>query len=184
MLNGVDPIILFHFKKKIPAPAASTVPSIPLLSNPFTTVDLIPIPIYLSERLTGLYIDTEDKAIEVDTQVDALPDGSDVITTQRPLTSTVKISMKASRESVGVTLLSAMIDLVFPKLTSKEYSITYIHGPVVVLNGLVHSFQINQNASDSLYSINIELINVVGAKKQAAPLVPGPITGATPLGAG
>lgn len=66
--------------------------------------------------------------------------------------------MVATRDSIGVALFSAMADLVFPKLVSKEYSITYLHGAVTIFAGLLHSFSINQDAESTKYTINLELI--------------------------
>ena len=155
MLNGVDPVIIFHLKKLPPVLGPS---GIPVLSSIASAIMLPAIPLYLSEKITGLYIDTEDKNIDVATDIDTMADGSAAQVWQRAIGSTIKVSMKAHRDSIGVSLLSAMADLILPKLTSKEYSITYLHGAVTVFGGLLGSFAINQNASDELYNITLELV--------------------------
>ena len=169
MLNGIDPIIIFNFKKLPPGVSASG--SIPVLSSIADALPLPAIPIYLSERITGMYIDSEDKNIDVDTTIDSVADGLSSKIWQRPIGSTVKINMKASRDSLGISLISAMADLILPKLTSKEYSITYLHGAVTVFNGLLHSFSITQNANDTLYNIALELVNPPPEAKAKLPTV-------------
>lgn len=174
MLNGIDPILIFNFKK-IP-PGIETLAKIPLISSIVSAIDLPAIPIYLSEKLTGIYIDQEDKNVDVATDTETSSDGSSPTTSQRGISSTVTITMKASRNSLGVALLGAMADLVFPKVTSKEYSITYLHGAVTVFAGLLHSFSITQNSNDDLYNITLALVkpapgkhaNVIEVKKADA----------------
>lgn len=181
MLNGLDPIILFTFSKRITI-AQGTVPRIPLIAEADTTIPFPPIPIYLSESLTGLYIDTEEKSIDVETSMETLTDGSQPIPIQKGVNSTVRINLVASRDSIGLTLIAALADLVFSKVTSKEYSITYLHGAVCVFAGLLHSFQITQNAENDLYNVQIELTrsNINTLLKAPIPNVPK-ITGAVPL---
>lgn len=168
MLNGLDPIIIFQFGKKLFA-ATVTNPNIPVADTGGTVVPLPPIPIYLSERLTGVVIDSEDKSVEIDTKTDSLNAGGTVVT-QKPITSTVKIKMMASRDSLGVKLFAAMSDLILPKLASNEYSITYMHDAVVILDGLLHSFSISQNSNDDRYNIDIELIKPSSEPKKVGPI--------------
>lgn len=158
MLNGIDPIIIFNFKKLPVRLEAAT--KIPIAGSEGSSLplDLPAIPIYLSENITGIFIQSEDKNIDIDTGMTTVADASKVITNQRPISSTVTIRMVASRDSIGVSLFAAMSDLIFPKLTSKEYSITYLHGAVTVFEGLLHSFSISQNSNDDLYEINMSLI--------------------------
>jgi hypothetical protein len=180
MLNGIDPIIIFNLKK-LPPSVASTVSKIPVVSSIVEAIDLPLIPIYLSERLTGIYIDTEDKNVDIETNIETLTDGSAPNVNQRGIGNTVKIKMQANRDSIGVSLFSALSDLVFPKVTSKEYSITYLHGAVTVFGGLLHSFALTQNANNDLYDITLELIKPpLGAPKSSVPVVEK-TTGAVPL---
>jgi hypothetical protein len=66
--------------------------------------------------------------------------------------------MVPNADSIGISLFSALADLIFPKVTSKEYSITYLHGAVTVFAGLLHSFSITQKANTTCYNITLELI--------------------------
>ncbi len=178
MLNGIDPIIIFNFKK-IP-PGLATIAKIPVIASIVEAIDLPAIPIYLSENLTGIFIDSEDKNIDIDTTTNTLSDGSTPDISQRGISSTVTVIMKATKDSIGATLFSAMAELVFPKLTSKEYSITYLHGAVTVFAGLLHSFAVTANANDNLLNITFSLIKPPLGVKAAIPVVPK-ITGTVPL---
>lgn len=179
MLNGIDPIIIFNFKKLAPG-LQETIAKIPIVADVVSVIDLPVIPIYLSEKLTGIYIDSESKSMEIDTSVDTLSSGDAPTMNQRGIINTVKIEMVASRDSIGVSLFAAMADLIFPKVTSKEYSITYLHGAVTVFAGLLHSFNISQQANNDLYTISLELIKPAAGLKSAIPVV-GRVTGAVPL---
>jgi hypothetical protein len=159
MLNGLDPIIIFQFGSlaETESAIADAIYSIPLVSSIPTIVDRPPIPIYLSEEITGLFIDSESKNVDANTSTETKTDGSAPDVNQKGLGSTVKIELKASRGSIGLNLLSAMSDLLFQKLTSKEYSVSYLSGGITIFNGLIESFSINQNADDDLYRISIEI---------------------------
>lgn len=178
MLGGLDPILIFQFKKLLPGLLdLGSQQKIPIASESSTAFPLPFIPLYLSERLTGLYIDTETKSIEIDSQAETLSNGDTEQITQRGISSTIKIDMIASRDSIGISLLSALTDLIFPKVTSKEYSITYLHGAVTVFNGYLHSFTIDQNSSNELYKVSLELVKP-SALKLPIPIV-GKVAGTT-----
>lgn len=158
MLNGLEPIIIFTFYKKDPNPALESVLSqIPLISADLSRAKLPPIPVYLSEELTGLVIDDESKSVDIETSTDTLASGADPKVNQKGINSIVRISLQASSKSIGVTLIAALCDLIMSKVTSQEYDITYLHKAVTVFGGLLHSFQITQNANDDRYNIEIEL---------------------------
>ena len=156
MLNGLYPIMIFNFSKLAPDLQAA-VSGIPIVSEIVTKIGLPPIPIYLSEDLTGLVIDSEDKNIDIQTEAETLADGGDPVTNQKGIASTVTVNMKGNRNSIGLTLIASMADLIFSKVTSKEYSITYMNGAITVFNGLLNSFQITQNIENDLYNISFQL---------------------------
>lgn len=162
MLNGLEPVIIFQFKKKVDStfigPQQQTlIERIPIISQIPTFVEEPPIPIYLSSKLTGLFIDAETKSIDANTDMETKTDGTAPDVQQKGLASTVKVELRASKNSIGVTLISAMLDQIFDKLTSKEYSITYLHGAITIFRGLIHSFSISQEANTDLYLISLEL---------------------------
>lgn len=154
MLNGLDPIIIFQFSKLIPDISGL---SIPVISAIPSVLEQPPIPLYLSEAITGIFIDSEDKNVDIETDVQTKTDGSDADISQKGIASTVSISLQAKKDSIGITLLSAFIDTIFDKVTSKEYSISYLHGAITVFRGVLHSYSVNQNADNDLLNIKIEL---------------------------
>ncbi len=176
MLGGIDPIIIFQFSKLVPKPdrknliklwSQSTKPN-PVYDyeKDFTTTPLPPIPIYLNENLTGLFVDTENKNLDFDTSADTLINGAAPVVTQKPINSTVKITLHGLKDSIGLALISAIADLVLPKATSHEYSITYIHGATIVIAGLLHTFAIEQNSDNDLATVTLELTKVLATKSQ------------------
>lgn len=156
MLNGIDPIIIFNFSKLAPDVQAS-VADIPIVSSIVKKIGLPPIPVYLSEVITGLCITSEEKIISAQTNTETLANGDNPKTDQKGIESTIKIEMEGDKESIGIILLSAMADRVFDKLSSKEYSITYLHQAVTIFNGLLHSFNISQPADMTKLTITFEL---------------------------
>lgn len=157
MLNGVDPIIIFNLFKKLTTAEQAKFANLPIAGfvNSFA---LPPIPIYLSESLTGLYVDSEDKNIDIDTNIDALIGGSIPEFNQKPINTVVKINLLATKDSIGLNILSALADLVVPLLTSKEYSLVYLHGSTTIFGGLLHSFSVSQNSNSELQTITIEIV--------------------------
>lgn len=186
MLNGVDPIIIFHFYNKGIIDFFADVP----FASSITNLVGVPIPIYLSERLTGIYVDTETRGIDVSTKVDPTTEKDPLtlevqppIVTQTAIDSTVQISMFANRDSILLTALIAMAEMILARLVTQEYGISYINGSTVIFNGLLHRFQTNINRNDDLVRIDMTLSN---AKKESPTPKVGPVpitkvTGALPL---
>lgn len=182
MLKGIDPVIIFQFAKLAPS-LGDTVSKIPVVSKIPTLIDMPPIPIYLSQQLTGLHIDTEDKNVDIQTTTETTTDGSSPQVDQKGIGSTVAINILARKDSVGLSLLSAMIDQIFDKVTSKEYAITYIHGATTIFRGLLHSYAANQNADNELLTIKIEITKGEAQPTKAAPIPKVPaLPGAVPIG--
>ena len=182
MLNGTAPIIIFNFKKLVTLAQSS---GIPLISDLFTAIPLVPIPIYLDERRTGIYIDTEDKNIDIVTETETMPDGTTPKANQRGLNSIVTVNMVASKDSVGLMILSAMADLIFAKVTSQEYSISYLHGPVTIFGGLLEGFQVKQISGSTKLDVSMQISRATQKATETvaahAPLSLDPVANAIPL---
>jgi hypothetical protein len=176
MLNGLEPIIIFQFAKLSPSIGAF-LSKIPVLSSFSTLIEMPPIPLYLSEEATGIYIDSESKNVDISTQTETMSDGTPSSAEQRGIASTVTINLTARKDSLGLALLSAMIDLIFDKVTSKEYAISYLHGGTTIFQGHLHSYGVDQNNGNDLVSIKIELSN--GDKQPVKKAVVGAVTGST-----
>lgn len=156
MLNGIEPILIFQLYKLIPE-AETTLAKIPLTSGIKKKATFAIIPIYLSEKLTGVFIDSESKSIDIDTEQNSLANGDPSVPTQKALGSITSVNLQAERGSVGLTILLAISELLLDKVTSQEYELTYINGAVTVFGGLIHSFSFEQGANDTLYRIKIDL---------------------------
>ncbi len=176
MLNGLDPLIILEFSKNTTDSGTGAV-GVPVAKSFISKITLPAIPVYLNEQLTGIYIDTEEKNIDINTDVETSVDAKGTIVNQRAIANVVKITMIAHKSSIGMTLLSAFTDKIFPLVTSKEYTISYIHGPIVVLSGLLHSFSLTQNSSDELYHITMELIKPALQTGKGVPSVSAPQNG-------
>lgn len=170
MLGGLAPILIFNFKK-LPPSIAPTIAAIPVVSQIVNAIDLPAIPLYLSEELTGISIDTQEKNIDIETTTETLTSGGTPETNQRGLNSSVKVNLIAIQDSIGFALLSALAELVFPKVTSKEYSLTYLNGPITVFGGLLHSFAVSQDSNDERLKVTIELIKQGISTKAPIPVV-------------
>lgn len=159
MINGLDPILIFAFFKNMPSTTpAKDIGIVASATSLLNQIAFPPIPVYLSETITGIYVDTEDKNIEIDTTTETNSAGSDPIINQKGLISTVKINMIANKNSVVLSALMALVDLILPKVTSKECSITYLNGAITVFAGKLHSFSVSQDSDTTLMKISMELI--------------------------
>lgn len=157
MLNGIDPIIIFQFSKTVASTLAKNEQNIPVTSQEPTQIDFPPIPIYLSEQFTGLYIESEDKSIDLSTDVQTKTDGSSPDVNQKGIASTVSINLIGLRDSIGLNLICALADQILEKATAKEYTITYLHGATTIFRGILHSFSVNQTAENNKLAVKIDL---------------------------
>ena len=193
MLNGIAPILLFQFFKATPS-VEEAVSKIPIVSDLISKLSLPPIPLYLDEGLTGIYIQSESKSVEIETKIDMKTSGTDPAVNQKGLGSTVTFEAIASQGSLGITLMSAMSDLILKKVTAGEYSVTYMNKAIVLIGGLLQSVSIEPEANTTLYRIRVTLTigkpadepPVVQVQKDTSALplsagsVPGPVTGTAP----
>lgn len=182
MLGGRNPVIIFQLSKLADS-VGSQLARVPVISQIPTLIEQPPIPIYFSEEFTGVYIDSEDKNVDIETTTETLSNAATPDVQQKGIVSGVTIKVIGKKDSVALTLLSAMIDLIFDKVTAKEYSISYLNGATTIFRGVLHSFAANQTANNDLVSIEMRLSK--GEKKPTkAPDVPAVdgFEGATPLG--
>lgn len=152
MLNGVAPIFIFTIP---PTPKLLTsVAGIPVLSDLVGAVG-VPIPIYLDEKLTGVYVSSEEKSIDIDNDVAPLNAGKAKVF-QRPLDSLVTINLFGKKDSTALIVLLAMCDLVFEKL-KYGYGITYLNGPTTLFGGVLKTFSTHTTTDDDLIRIVVQL---------------------------
>lgn len=170
MLGGKTPVIIFQFSKLVGTGFGDAIKNNRLLSKVPTFVEQPPIPIYLDERLTGLFVDTEDKNIDINTEVTTLSSGEDPEVDQNAIGSTVSVNLKARKDSIAMVTLSSMIDLAFNKVTSKEYAISYMNGVVTVFRAQLVAFNFSQLADTDLISIRLELTRGTQKTKEKEPI--------------
>ncbi len=162
MLNGIDPILIFNISRNVPFLKSFTDKKIPVATQLLEKIDLPVVPVYLSRELTGICIESESKSLEIETSIETTQDASGnadkPFINQRGLNNTVKVEMTAEERSIGLTLLASLSDFIFPLITAKEVTLTYLHGPITVFAGLLHSFNITQNPGTTLRTITLELV--------------------------
>jgi len=175
MLNGIAPIFIFTIS---PIPAVTTALSgIPLLDELVGTVG-IPIPIYLDERFTGIYVTNEEKSIDINNEI-LTANASNPKVYQKPLDSMVTINLVGRKDSVALVALIALSDLIFSKLKN-GYGISYLNGPTTIFNGLLKTFSTHTSNEDDLIRVTIQLSD---AKKSVASTVFRAAESTTTIGA-
>ncbi len=192
MLNGVDPLIIIVLKVAPPTDLLG----IPLPDAITNLVGLvgIPIPIYLAERpraalgkampggaggkllsQSAIIVESESRSIDIETSVEAQT-ALDPLTgltaspkvTQRAVDTQVTVNLVASRDSILITALVAMMEFLVSRLVSREYSIHYINKSTVIFGGLLNRFSTSINPNED--KIQIEM--VISTAKKELPTAP------------
>lgn len=184
MLGGLDPIIIFEFYKKVDLTPPGADGKIPVAGQKtLQFIPLPPVPIYLSEQLTGLFIDKVDKNIDIGTDTETYLNGTTPDILQKGIASGVKVTLNCKKDSIAMMILAAVIDQIYDKVTSKEYAITFLYGATTIFRGVMHSFSVSQSAQNDLMEVNVEISR--GFKQPTAstpvPTVPGSV-GTIPVG--
>lgn len=172
MLGGIDPIIIFQFGFLAPSLSAD-IAKIPIVSDIPTIIQMPPIPFYLSEQATGILIDSESKTVDINTDTETNAEGTTPDVNQKGLAAVVEVNIVSKKDSLQMIILSSLIDLIFDKLTSKEYAISYLHGATTIFGGALHSFSVDQNASSDLLLMKIGITR--GTKQPAKPKTVGAV---------
>src|SRR5690606_12365506 len=120
--------------------AFNALSGIPLIGESLAENVGVPIPLYLDEQLTGVYIESESKSIDVETETKPRFDEKKPEVRQTALNSLIAINMLAKKDAVLLSVLLALNDLIFTKVVSQNYRISYLNGATTVFNGLFHSF--------------------------------------------
>lgn len=190
MLGGTSPLFLFRLGE-----LPSTVLSETDVFKDFSAVrdELsqfaenfgIPIPIYLDEKITQICVDNETRNIDLETDVltrDYGAAGGPKIR-QKGVNTSVTVNLEADRSSIVMTTLLALLDVIFPRINTMAYSISYFNGATVVLDGLLHGVATSVSRENSLIRTSITISRA--AERKAPPKGPIPVerqTGALPSG--
>ncbi len=174
MLNGLAPILMFSFPPKVEGLSGT---KIPVTENFFTALGT-PIPLYLDEKLTGIVVDNESKAVEIEIEADQTVKELPSVA-QRGLDSIVTINMKASRNAPILAALLAFSDQIFLKAVANNYRVSYLNGSTLVFNGLLKSFTHTVGEDDDLVRISMVL-----SKANQLPPTPTATTPQVPMTTG
>lgn len=183
MLNGIAPLIIFNFPLFTEGETFNAISGIPVVGNFLTENIGVPIPIYLDEKISGVFIESESKALDIDTETKVRYDGKPPDVKQRGVTNLITVNMLAKKNSDYLAVLLALNDMVFSRLVASRYNVTYLNGPTTVFNGLLHGFSAQASNDDDLMRITLQ-ISKANLKATIEP--PGrfalpKITGATPV---
>lgn len=135
-LGGLAPIIIFTFYKPIPKSLAR------LLPDSVSRIPLVPIPVYLEEKITGMQLDDYDRTITVD----VIRDG--VTAFEKVSGDVVHLKFHAKKDSIVLTVLTALIDRIMKtfdenvasKFDDRNYSLTIFYDNIFILDASLEEF--------------------------------------------
>lgn len=156
-LGGLAPIIIFRFNLIANTAIFNAVSGIPLVGASIAKNIGLPIPFYLDEQRTGILVNGEDKSMEIQNNTQNKADGSKAEVTQRGIDSTITINLTARKDSLVLAALIAMADIAFQKTVSKEYSISYLNGPVVIFDTLLAGVSLTSNPDNTKVDVSVRL---------------------------
>lgn len=131
--------------------------------NDFT----VPLPIYLSEKLTGLCVDSETDMMSISTDyvptlkkdTAAATDGAyDVQVQQKGETQQTRIVLVGNKNSPGLNLLLPVLKTVMSYVFARQdYKIAYFHQNVLIFNARLASYEVAPGSNDTKVTITITL---------------------------
>jgi hypothetical protein len=160
-LGGTSPLIVFNFFKAIDTPN---------FLKGFVTqkrLPLLPIPVYLDEKLLGLPLDDYNRVITCDVIRD---NGT---TFEKVSGDVVTLKFQANKNNISVTAITALFDRIVKVVEKKNYSISIFYDNIIILDAALEQFQTNLTNGTTLREISITVSNRPPAKEEAgiAPLV-------------
>lgn len=169
MLGGLAPLIVFRFFSN---KATQFLSEIPVIGN-FAAENLgVPIALYLDENTTGIFVIDESKSIDIEENVKGKDSKTKPIVDQKALNSIITVNMVASKDSTVLSSLWALNDMVFSRIVSKEYSISYFNGPILILNGLLHAFETSTDNDTNKVNIRLQISKANQETTQAGGVLP------------
>ena len=160
ILSKAAPILIFNFPFDSDSqnPIFNALSGLPLLGDSVAGVVTsigVPIPIYLDEQLTGLYVENENKNIDISTEQNDAANSTKPFLTQKSISNTVSINLVGKKDSIFVTALLALVDIAYPQLVKAKYRVSYLNGPTVVLGGLIQGVTAQAQNDSELVNISI-----------------------------
>lgn len=160
-LGGLAPIIIITFFKSINTPN--------FLSGFIDSakIPLVPIPIYLDEKLTGIQLDDYNRTISIDVMREG------VSSFERVSGDVVQMKFTAKKDNIAITGISALFDKIIKSVENKDYSITVFYDNIFILDASLEQFQTSLVEGTNLREISI----VVSNRPPAAAATPNGILG-------
>jgi len=139
-LGGLAPIIVFTFYKTFTNPFSSAVSALGPVQP--VKIPLVPIPVYLDEKITGMQLDDYDRTITIDVMRDG------VSAFERVSGDVVHLKFHAKKDSIVLTVLTALIDRIMktfeenvvPKSDERNYSLTIFYDNIFILDASLEEF--------------------------------------------
>lgn len=186
ILNKVDPLIIFKIvMTDTTSNAYQEAAGIPviggLLSGLISAAGGIPIPIYLDEQLSGIVVDSIANAYDIDTAVEGINKATALDVSQRVIDSTLTVNMTCnSKDSLILSAILAFMDMILRKAVSRAYTISFINGSTVLLDGLLKSFNTTMDSDSEKVSISM-VISKNNGKPDPVYNTINPVNGALPI---
>lgn len=156
IISSVAPIIIFNFPFDTDSgnPVFNALSGLPLIGQGGALASVgVPIPIYLDEQLTGLYVQSENKNIDISTEQNDSANSTKPTITQKSISNTVSVNLVGKKDSIFVTALLALIDIAYPMLFKAKYRVSYLNGQTVVLGGLIQGITAQSQNDNELVDI-------------------------------
>ena len=133
-----------------------------------------PVPVYLSEEIMGLCVDSETDSLNIST--DFIPvlneqgtEAGTVKVQQRGETQSVSITLIGNKNSIGLNIILPMLKSIFSKVfAGMDYKIAYFHQNVLIFNARLASYQMTPGSNDTKVSLtlNLEVVPENSEKKE------------------
>lgn len=117
-----------------------------------------PIPIYLSEALTGILVDQESRSLNINQdreQSSSIAGGEKQ--TQRGVSNSIVINLQAKKNSSLLSIFMAFADVIFSKAVENKARFSYFHGSTVINNGWLTAVSISQTADSELLDVSLTI---------------------------
>ena len=161
IVSSVAPILIFTFPFDSDStnPVFNALSGLPLIGkDSFVGSNIgVPIPVYLDEQLTGLYVQSENQNIDIATEQNDAANSTKPFLTQKSISNTVSINLLGKRDSIFVAALLALVDIAYPKLVKAKYRVSYLNGSTVVLGGLIQGVTAQRQNDSELVDLTITI---------------------------
>ncbi len=160
IVSSVAPILIFNFPFDSDSvnPVFNALSGLPILGEGQALSSVgVPIPIYLDEQLTGLYVQSQNKNVDIATEQNDSAQSTKPTLTQKSVSNTVSINLVGKKDSVFLTALLALIDIAYPQLVKAKYRVSYLNGQTVLLGGLIQGITSQEQSDNDLVDVTLTL---------------------------